>query len=294
VVSGGVEFLGPHGLAEALRLRADRPDALLIAGGTDVMVELNLGERRPPALLDLGGLAELRGHRESPERVTLRAGSTFAQIIDQFAGQLPALVAAARTVGSPQIRNRATLGGNLGTASPAGDAHPVLLALGATIRAVSLRGVRDIPAAEFFLGPGRSALAPDELILEVAVPVTGPMQSFAKVGTRNAMVIAVCSFALCLDPVARRVGTGIGSAAPVPLCAPDAQEQLTEALDRCGWEPMALSSAVVVRFAELVAAAARPIDDHRGSAAYRRHALGVLARRALGWLGAPASAAGTG
>jgi CO/xanthine dehydrogenase FAD-binding subunit len=287
-----VDFLRPYTLDEALRLRAERPDALVIAGGTDVMVELNLGDRRPPALLDLDGLAELRGHSETPEKVTLRAGVTFAEIIDRLGRQLPALAAAARTVGSPQIRNRATVGGNLGTASPAGDAHPVLLACGATVRAASVRGVREIPAADFFVAPGRSVLAPDELIVEIDVPVTGPMQSFAKVGTRNAMVIAVCSFALCVDPVARRVGTGIGSAAPTPACAPAAQDHLAGALDEHGWEPAALPLAVVARFADLVAAAARPIDDHRGSAAYRRHSLQVLARRAVGWLGTPALAAG--
>jgi CO/xanthine dehydrogenase FAD-binding subunit len=287
-----MEFLRPLSFGEALRLRAERPDALVIAGGTDVMVELNLGDHRPPALLDLGGLAELGGHDETPERVMLRAGTTFAQIIERFGRQLPALAAAARTVGSPQIRNRATLGGNLGTASPAGDAHPVLLATGATVRVVSVRGSREIPAAEFFVGPGRSVLAPDELIVAVEVPLTGPMQTFAKVGPRNAMVIAVCSFALCVDPLARRVGTGIGSAAPTPVCAAAAEEQLATALDAIGWEPAALPRAAVARFAELVAAAARPIDDQRGSAAYRRHALEVLARRAVGWLGAPALATG--
>jgi CO/xanthine dehydrogenase FAD-binding subunit len=289
-----VDFLRPQTLREALQLRAERPEASVIAGGTDVMVELNLGDHRPVALLDIEGLTELSGYGETPGQVVLRAGTTFAQIVERFGEVLPALAAAARTVGSPQIRNRATLGGNLGTASPAGDAHPVLLAVGAKVVATSVRGAREIPAAEFFLAPGRSALAPDELIVEVDVPVTGPMQTFAKIGTRNAMVIAVCSFALCVDPIARRVGTGIGSSAPTPVCATAAQEQLAEALDANGWEPAALPRAAVARFAELVAAAARPIDDQRGSAAYRRHALEVLARRAVGWLGAPALAAGVG
>lgn len=287
-----MEFLRPADLRDALRLRAERPDALAIAGGTDVMVELNLGDHRPAALLDLGGLAELRGHAETPDAVVLRAGLTFAEIVAGLGGELPALAAASRTVGSPQIRNRATIGGNLGTASPAGDAHPVLLAAGARVRVRSVRGDREIPIAEFFVGPGRSVLAPAELIVDLEIPRTGPMQTFAKIGTRNAMVIAVCSFALCVDPVARRVGTGIGSAAPTPVRAREAEEQLAGALDARGWEPAALPAAEVDRFAGLVAAAARPIDDQRGSAAYRRHALAVLARRAVGWIAEPAPVSG--
>lgn len=283
-----MEFLRPTDLADALRLRAERPDALAIAGGTDVMVELNLGDARPPALLDLGGLAELRGYCIGADSIVMRAGTTFTEIVDRLGLELPALAAAGRTVGSPQIRNRATIGGNLGTASPAGDAHPVLLAVGAEVGVASVRGTRVVPVGEFFTGPGRSVLAPDELIVDLGVPVTGPMQTFAKIGTRNAMVIAVCSFALCVDPVARRVGTGIGSAAPTPVRAAEAEEQLAGALDAYGWEPAALRPAQVARFADLVAAAARPIDDQRGSAAYRRHALTVLARRAVGWIAAPA------
>ncbi len=283
-----MEFLRPTDLADALRLRAERPDALAIAGGTDVMVELNLGDARPPALLDLGGLAELRGYCIGADSIVMRAGTTFTEIVDRLGLELPALAAAGRTVGSPQIRNRATIGGNLGTASPAGDPHPVLLAVGAEVGVASVRGTRVVPVGEFFTGPGRSVLAPDELIVDLGVPVTGPMQTFAKIGTRNAMVIAVCSFALCVDPVARRVGTGIGSAAPTPVRAAEAEEQLAGALDAYGWEPAALRPAQVARFADLVAAAARPIDDQRGSAAYRRHALTVLARRAVGWIAAPA------
>jgi CO/xanthine dehydrogenase FAD-binding subunit len=286
-----MEFLRPSGLRDALRLRAERPDALVIAGGTDVMVELNLGDRRPAALLDVAGLAELSGHTGSAEGLTLGAGTTFAEIVDRFGADLPALAAASRTVGSPQIRNRATLGGNLGTASPAGDAHPVLLATGARVRLASVRGTREIAAAEFFTGPGRSALAADELIVAVDLPLSGPMQTFAKIGTRNAMVIAVCSFALCVDPAAGRVGTGIGSAGPTPLRAAEAEEHLADALGSHDWVPAALPPAAVARFAALVAEAARPIDDQRGSAAYRRHALAVLARRAVGWISAPAAGA---
>jgi CO/xanthine dehydrogenase FAD-binding subunit len=210
---------------------------------------------------------------------------TYARLIDELGGLLPGLAVAARTVGSPQIRNRGTIGGNLGAASPAGDCHPVLLATGGTVEASSARGTRLIPAAEFYLGPKRCALADDELITSVLVPIARGPQQFAKIGTRNAMVIAVCAFALELRPGTRGVGTGIGSAGPTPLRAPEAEEFLAGALAESGlWESAAsLPDSVALRFGELVAAAARPIDDVRGTAAYRRRALSVLARRTLAW-----------
>jgi CO/xanthine dehydrogenase FAD-binding subunit len=193
---------------------------------------------------------------------------------------------AARTVGSPQIRNRGTVGGNLGAASPAGDSHPPLLAVGAQVEVSSkTRGSRLIPIDEFFTGVKRNALAPDELIAAVLIPTARGPQQFSKIGTRNAMVIAVCSFALALDAHTEAVGTGIGSAAPTPICADEAERYLTEVLqDLRLWRRRSpLPESVVRRFAELVAEAAAPIDDVRGTAAYRRHALSVLARRTLTW-----------
>jgi CO/xanthine dehydrogenase FAD-binding subunit len=149
------------------------------------------------------------------------------------------------------------------------------------VEIASVRGVRQVPVASFFTGPKRSVLAPDELVAAVLVPAAAGPQRFAKIGTRNAMVIAVCSFALAVDPAARRVGTGIGSAGPTPLRAPEAEDLLAGALP---WEsPADLDPELPRRFGELVGAAARPIDDVRGSAAYRRHALAVLARRTLTW-----------
>jgi CO/xanthine dehydrogenase FAD-binding subunit len=276
-----VRFLQPATWAEALAAKAEHPDAVPLAGGTDLMVELNFDRRRPPALLDLSSVEELTRWHSDHGVVRLGAGVTYRRVIDELAGPLPGLAMAARTVGSPQIRNRGTVGGNLGSASPAGDAHPPLLAAGAVVEIASVRGVRQVPVASFFTGPKRSVLAPDELVAAVLVPRAAGPQQFAKVGTRNAMVIAVCSFALALDPVGRRVGTGIGSAGPTPLRAPEAEDLLAGALP---WDsPAALDPELPRRFGELVGAAARPIDDVRGSAAYRRHALAVLARRTLTW-----------
>jgi CO/xanthine dehydrogenase FAD-binding subunit len=283
-----MRFLQPGSLGEAIEAKAEVPAAVPIAGGTDVMVEINFDARQPEALLDLNRVAELATWERVNGWVRLGAGVTYARLIAELGDVLPGLAMAARTVGSPQIRNRGTVGGNLGAASPAGDCHPVLLAGTAIVEVTSVRGPRQIPAAEFFVGPKRNALAPDELITSVLIPAAPGPQQFAKVGTRNAMVIAVCAFALELRPggmPAARVGTGIGSAGPTPLRALEAEEYLDGALSEAGlWESAGpLPGAVAQRFGELVGAAARPIDDVRGTAAYRRHALSVLARRTLAW-----------
>ncbi|MGH3155542.1 MAG: FAD binding domain-containing protein, partial [Streptosporangiaceae bacterium] len=243
-----MDFLRPGTLTEALEAKAGRPDAVPIAGGTDVMVELNFGVRRPEALLDLNRVGELAGVGRDDGMLRVGACVSYARIIGELGAPLPGLALAARTVGSPQIRNRGTVGGNLGAASPAGDMHPVLLACDALVEAASVRGSRLIPAAEFFTGPKRSVLAPDELITAVRIAPAAAAQQFAKIGTRNAMVIAVCSFALCLWPEDRpastgpedrpastgRVGTGIGSAGPVPLPAAEAERFLDGELAAAG------------------------------------------------------------
>jgi len=278
-------FHQPRSLADALDARAAHPSAVPVAGGTDVLVGVNFGRTRLSSVLDLTRVPELRGHDVGPDDVRVGAGVTYTDLIAALADDLPALAMAARTVGSPPIRNRGTIGGNLGSASPAGDCHPPLLAAGATVETASVRGGRSVPAREFFVGPKRNVLAPDELITAVRIPrISGP-QVFTKVGPRNAMVIAVCSFALSLDPARHRVGTGMGSVGPVPLQASGAEHFLEDHLeDSSRWrsrEP--LGPEVVERFAELVVGTARPIDDVRGTAAYRRHALRVLARRSLVW-----------
>jgi CO/xanthine dehydrogenase FAD-binding subunit len=278
-----MDFLQPSSWHEALAIRAERPDALPIAGGTDVMVELNFDRRRPTALLDLTRVDELREWSvEDGGTVRLGAGVPYARVIGELGDRLPGLAMAARTVGSPQIRVRGTVGGNLGSASPAGDAHPPLLAAGAEVEVASAaRGTRRVPVAEFFTGVKRNALEPDELIAAVLVPTAAGPQQFCKVGTRNAMVISVSAFALALHPDRRAVGTGIGSAAPTPRRAPDAEDFLAGELDWAARRPLA--DGLAQAFGERVAAAASPIDDVRGTAAYRRHSLAVLARRAVTW-----------
>src|SRR5579875_2050605 len=244
-----MDFLQPRSLAGALEMMQARPGAVPIAGGTDVMVEMNVGRHRPPALAGLTRVDELArweavrkpgepGGCGGPGGF-LRVGAcvSYARLITELAGALPGLAMASRTVGSPQIRNRGTLGGNLGSASPAGDTHPVLLASGAVVEAASSRGSRRIPIGDFYTGVKQNALRPGELITSVLVPAAPGPQQFCKIGTRNAMVIAVASFALELDPSRRRVGTGIGSAAPVPRRAPAAEAFLAGSLaDRDLWD----------------------------------------------------------
>src|SRR5215217_9445684 len=197
-----MEFLQPRSLPDALAIMAERPDAVPIAGGTDVMVELNFDRRRPEAVLDLSRVGELAAWDRQDGHLRVGAGVTYTRVIAELAGDLPGLAIAARTVGSPQIRNRGTIGGNLGSASPAGDCHPPLLAVGAEVEVASAAGgSRRVPVDSFFTGPKQSALEPGELICAVHLPAAAGPQQFAKVGTRNAMVIAVCSFGLALDPL---------------------------------------------------------------------------------------------
>jgi CO/xanthine dehydrogenase FAD-binding subunit len=258
-----VEVHAPRTLAEALRVRGGHPGALPIAGGTDVMVALNAEREQPSALIDLGRVAELRGWRREGDELVLGAALTYTEAAGgELATLLPALAAASRTVGSPQIRNRGTLGGNLGTASPAGDALPPLLVEGARVELASSDGTRTLPLEEFLVGPKRNALRDDELVTAVRLCPSREPQTFMKIGPRNAMVISLCSLALCADRERGELRAAFGSSAPVARL-------VTAPLDEAE------------SFAERVAAAASPIDDLRGTASYRRHALGVLVRRAL-------------
>ena len=225
------------------------------------MVALNFDRTRPDTILNLNEVAELRGW--SRENGTLRLGASLTYTEAMGLGDdFQSLAEASRTVGSPQIRNRGTIGGNLGTASPAGDALPPLLIEGAEVELASVRGARRVPVEEFLVGVKRNALEPDELIAAVHVGASGAPQTFMKVGTRNAMVIAVCSLALVADRERGELRAAFGSAAPVARLV---RAPLDGADD----------------FPQRVADAASPIDDVRGTAAYRLHALQVLTRRAL-------------
>jgi CO/xanthine dehydrogenase FAD-binding subunit len=276
-----MELLQPATWDEALEAKAEHPEALPLWGGTDVMVEMNFGRARPEAILDLTRVDELTEHGREDGRLRVGAGVTYTRAIAELGDALPGLAIASRTVGSPQIRNRGTIGGNLGSSSPAGDALPPLYASNATVELASTRGTRTLPIEDFVTGPKRNVLEADELIAAFHVAPANGAQQFSKIGTRNAMVIAVCSFALAIDDEQRKVGTCLGSAAPTPRRARAAEAFIEANLD---WNTRApIDPHVLHRFGELVADAASPIDDQRGSAAYRRHALAVMARRTMRW-----------
>jgi CO/xanthine dehydrogenase FAD-binding subunit len=255
-----VEVLTPRTLDEALRLKAEHPDAWPIQGGTDVMVALNFDRGRPETMLNLNEVTELRGFARENGALRLGAGLTYAEIEHgPLRDELPALAEASRTVGSPQIRNRGTIGGNLGTSSPAGDALPPLLVEDAQVECASVRGTRRVPVGDFVTGVKRNVLAADELIAAVWLTPSRAPQTFMKIGPRNAMVIAVCSLAVSAGDELR---ASFGSSSPRPVLVTAPRDEAES-------------------FAERVAAAATPIDDVRGTEAYRRHALRVLTERAL-------------
>ena len=255
-------------------------DITLLAGGTDLMVDLNFGRKRPERVVAIDRVTEL-AQLERNGHVRMGAGVTYTRMLSEDPGSV-ALREAARTVGSPQIRNAGTLGGNIATSSPAGDTLPVLAALDATIVLRSARGERRVPFTEFMTGPKKNVRRADELVVAAEWDDAGPAQTFMKVGTRNAMVIAVAGLALVVDRARRRVGVGLGSCGPTILRATAAEHFATALLEAHGWERhLGPSEAELNEFGRLVASASRPIDDVRGTAAYRRHVLVVMGARAL-------------
>jgi CO/xanthine dehydrogenase FAD-binding subunit len=271
----------PRSLEAALSALANDPNAHLLAGGTDLMVEINAGHRRPGSVIALSRVPELRSISTTNGVLRIGAGVTYADCARQPISDLhPALAAAARTVGSPQIRNAGTIGGNVGTASPAGDTLPVLAALDAQIELTCVDGsVRLVDWKDFFVGVKRTSRKADELITAVTVPVLDSRQDYLKVGTRNAMVISVAGLALVINFTDKDVRVGLGSVGPVPLRATKAEQWVTEHID---WDSRKIDDPRTYEtFGAMVAEAAKPITDHRSTADYRRHAVGVMAQRAL-------------
>jgi CO/xanthine dehydrogenase FAD-binding subunit len=269
-------------MQQAIDALVAQPDAVVLAGGTDLMVDVNEGRRQLADVVSLRRVADLRTWSVTADDVVIGAGATYATLAHPtLAGAVPALAAAARTVGSPQIRNAGTIGGNLATASPAGDTLPVLVALGASVDLIGPAGRRTLAVTDFLVGAKRSALAPGELIASVRIPRRRGPQEFLKVGTRNAMVIAIASLALAIDLDQRRVGVALGSVGPTIVDATGAAAWLAERLTWSADGVTLAAPADAGEFASAVAAACSPIDDHRSTAEYRRHAVGVLAGRAL-------------
>ncbi len=275
----------PLTLADAVGAFATYPEAVALAGGTDFMVEVNEGHRSIPwrsgTVVALGRVPELTSYSVDQQRrtVTLGAAVTWSTIeLDPLRSLLPALAEAARTVGSPQIRNAGTVGGNLATCSPAGDGLPVLAALDASVTLASARGSRTMPVRQFMVGVKRTAIDPGELITSITLPLLDGWQGYSKVGVRNAMVIATASACVAVDRPTRSVRIALGSVAPTVVRC-DLAERI--ASDGADWSALRLPPDVAGRAADAAVAASRPIDDHRSTAAYRRHAVGVMVARLL-------------
>jgi CO/xanthine dehydrogenase FAD-binding subunit len=268
-----------YSMTDALEALALNPDAHVLAGGTDFMVEVNFGHRSPTDVVSLDRVAELRGWHRQGDTVRMGAGLTYTEMLQPAFGALvTGLAEAARTVGSPQIRNAGTVGGNLGTCSPAGDALPVLSALDADITLASNDGARSISVHDFMVGVKRTALAPGELITAVTVPVLAGYQGFAKVGVRNAMVISVASACLVVDRARRTVRLALGAVGPTIVRARQSEAWVAGELP---WDGGALEPGLAAELGRRAGEEARPIDDHRSTAGYRRHAISVLAARLL-------------
>lgn len=275
------DYARPGSLAEALALAGNGRQVLFLAGGTDVIIQLREGRRSCDLLIDLKRIPELTRIAELPGGgLEIGAAVPLAEVYEhpRVRSDFPALVDAAGIIGGIAIQSRATLGGNLCNASPAADSSPALMALGATLRIAGPAGERELPVADFFLGPGRNALQPGEVLVSVRVPALPPRAAafYHRFIPRNEMDIAVASAGvfLALDAAGRIADArvALGAVAPTPILVPAAREALV------GREPGAEAFEAA---GEAARAAARPIDDMRGSAAQRRHLSRVLTVRAL-------------
>jgi CO/xanthine dehydrogenase FAD-binding subunit len=277
-------FLRPSSWPEALALRAAHPQAVPVLGGTDLMPEVQHGRRALPAVLDLTRVAGIGDVEWEGERLRLGAGLTWARLLAAPPARLPALLQAADEIGTPVLRLRGTVGGHVCAAWANGDALAPLLAAGAEVELRSVRGTRRTSLATLLRGHRECVMEPDELVAAVLVAPQDGHEAYLRVGTRAAMVVATCGVAVRVDPARRRVGVAHTGAAPVPRTVPGAADFLAGALEEAGaWDaPGTLAPAVMREFGARVAAGADPHDDLYGTAGYRRHAVGVLARRALG------------
>lgn len=272
----------PTTLTEALVALKSMPEALIVAGGTDLMVEINFNRRKLDNVIGLRSVKSLSHWSVSPDGISLTIGSGLpyaAMEHGTIAELVPALAQAARTVGSPQIRAVATLGGNLGTCSPAGDGLPVLSALDALIHLQSSSGKRDVIFHDFMVGVKRNSRAENELITGVTVPVLAGWQGYSKVGVRNAMVIAVASACLVVDTTSSSVRIALGAVGPTIIRCRDTEVWFASRHDVASVTPV--GAVLANEFGQRAATEARPIDDHRSTADYRRHAIGILASRLL-------------
>jgi len=272
-----VSYFAPTDIGEAVKVLAEHGDrAAILAGGTDLVAQLNYYEITPGALLYIGGLG-LDYVKEKDGKLVIGAGTTVAHLIgnDLIAKKFPVLLAAAKTHASAAVRTAATIGGNLGTASPAGDLIPPLMVTDAELVLTSARGERTVPVKDFFTGPGETVRSADELIVEIRVPLLKGTAVFEKLGRRKAQVCSIVSAAVRLEMdegVCKDARIVLGSMAPTPIRCPKAEAMLKD---------KAVDAALVAECAAQAVAESSPIDDMRATAWYRQKAGTALVGRAL-------------
>ena len=268
-------FFAPHTLAELLTLRAQHPEALVVAGGTDLGLLSSRARKPPAALIHLAHVPELTALAEDPEQITIGAAVPYTDALPVLIAAYPALKTYLTRLGSRQIRSLGTIGGNIGTASPIGDMPPALLALEASLRLVSSRGARTLPLDDFFLGYRKTALAPDEVIQSLSMPRLWPGEVFFcdKVSKRRDQDISTVAGAYRLrirDGIIEDVRTGFGGLAATPARARQVERTL---------KGQAFAAATFEAAAAAIPKDFQPIDDWRGSAAYRLTVAANLLRR---------------
>jgi CO/xanthine dehydrogenase FAD-binding subunit len=269
------EYLEPKTVAEAVKLLAEKGSAArVMAGGTDLMVELNAGHNSPQFVVYIGGLKELKFIKEEAGKIKIGALTTHAEaarspLLQQKA---TALAEACAQVGAPQTRNLGTIAGNISWASPAADSAPALMALGAKVKIASAKGERQIAIEDFFTGVNKTVLQPGELITEIELPAS-PGSAFLKLGKRRAMATSLVSVAAAVEVAGGKVKEGkvaLGAVAPTPVRAKNVEGLLA------GKDASALTEV-----AAKVTSDISPITDGRAPAWYRLDVSKVLVRRAL-------------
>ena len=268
-------------LNTALAALREHHDAHLIQGGTDLMVEINFNHVKPTTMISLRDVASLRTiRRDQTGTLSIGSGVPYSVIEGEpVLSEIPALAQAARTVGSPQIRAAGSLGGNLGTCSPAGDTLPVMFALDAMIHLNTLDSTRVVSIHDFMTGVKRSVRQQDEIITSIDFPIINGWQGYSKVGVRNAMVISVASACLVADHENTNVRIALGSVGPTIIRCREAEAWLKSSQNLSAGQSISLD--VANEFGRRAAGESSPIDDHRSTAQYRRHAISVLASRLL-------------
>jgi len=272
----------PQTLREALAFSSANPNAQIIQGGTDLMVEINFNHRKPTDVIALRRVEEIRTYAFTSDRskLVVGAGLPYQKMEHgEIAELFPALAQAARTVGSPQIRAAGSIGGNLGTCSPAGDALPVLSALDALVNLQTDTTSRNVSIHDFMVGVKRNDRQPGELIISVTLPIINGWQGYAKVGVRNAMVISVASCCLVVDRTHGSIKVALGAVGPTIIRCRETEKWLATQIDLKSVSTVAPN--LLKEFGDRIATESKPIDDHRSTAAYRRHAVATLSRRLL-------------